>query len=166
MDPQVALEQSGSTLAARVRSACRAFPKEPGLSARTESLRLGPVVLLICPLARRSDPTSLGFTPPTQPEACRRTASCPASTHSWRESGSDVGVCGTEICLTEGLWIREDLCFPLTLRQEERQPWGSLLPAGFPAKQSTLRVSSLAAGLCPKGAGVCPSHSPRKTTAL
>lgn len=81
-----------------------------------------------------------------------------------------MGVCGTEICLTEGLWNREDLCFPLTLRQEERQeerqPWGSLLAAGFPAKQSPLRVSSLEAVLCPKGAGVCPSHSPRKTTAL
>lgn len=33
MEPQVALEQSGSTRAARVLGACRAFPTESGLSA-------------------------------------------------------------------------------------------------------------------------------------
>lgn len=71
MDPQVPLEQSGANPAARVRGACRAFPKEPRLSVRTGSLWLGLVVLLICLLARRSAPTSLGLTPPTLPETCR-----------------------------------------------------------------------------------------------
>lgn len=41
MEPQVALEQSGSTRAARVRRACRTFPKEPALPAAGRSSRLG-----------------------------------------------------------------------------------------------------------------------------
>lgn len=40
MDPQVALEQSGSTRTVRVRRACRTFPTESGLSVSGGSSRL------------------------------------------------------------------------------------------------------------------------------
>lgn len=56
MDLQVALEQSGSTGVARVRSACRAFPKEPGLSPGAGTSCLGPAVRLVRPLPGRVPP--------------------------------------------------------------------------------------------------------------
>lgn len=76
MEPQVALEQSGSTSAARVRGSCGASLRSQGC------LRWGVRPWRSCspsgPFpARRSAPTSLGLTPPTLPEAGRLPATLP-----------------------------------------------------------------------------------------
>ena len=77
MEPQVALDQSGSTSAARVRGACRAFPTESGLSALgTESLA-DPAVRPVRSLPGRVRPPPWGLRPPTLPEAGRLPATLP-----------------------------------------------------------------------------------------
>lgn len=64
MNSQVALEQSGSARAARVRRACRAFPTEPGLSAPEWELAAGPCRPPGPFPVGRSAPASLGLARP------------------------------------------------------------------------------------------------------
>lgn len=92
MEPQVALEQSGSTRAARVRRTRRAFPKELQLSVcRHWDLTAGPFSPSDLSPARRSAPTSLGLTPPTLPEAARPVATLPLYPQLKRVGGQRWG---------------------------------------------------------------------------
>lgn len=70
MDLQVALEQSGSTGVARVRSACRAFPKEPGLSPGAGTSCLGPAVRLVRPLPGRVPPPPWAYITSLTQQSC------------------------------------------------------------------------------------------------
>lgn len=77
MEPQVALEQSGSTSAARVRGACRASPKESGLSALGSPSLADPAVRPVRSLPGGVRPHPWGLPPPTLPEAGRLPATLP-----------------------------------------------------------------------------------------
>lgn len=70
MDLQVALEQSGSTGVARVRRACRAFPKEPGLSPGAGTSWLGPAVRLVRPPLGRVPPPPRAYVTPLTQQLC------------------------------------------------------------------------------------------------
>ena len=69
MEPQVALEQSGSTRAARVRGACRAFPTESGLSAPGREFLTDAAARPARSLPGGVRPPPWGYLPPTLPEA-------------------------------------------------------------------------------------------------